>query len=723
MAKNKQQISDLLGKLKSDFPQLAIGGEKVTERVEPEGEQQSLHVSNYDVKDLERIFSSLFQFLGSEWWNYLPVASFFDEHFHESSLIRICLKHYQFAEQKLHEKLMIQERQLAAMEGTAKSMLETISEVTREFHYLQGQNPGLGAAFQALQNSLTSLLSQSSTSPQSRSTAGEVVSSISTASDSFHLQHSAGISVNRPLLSAESMNLFAPPPSQPVEIQAPPQSQPPLQPTNVLGGGGVSSSPSYQVAETQSVSSRESPAQVSQSPIERTSNSYSNQVFAPSFPSDPLPEDWRLPFAETMDEFMIGLIPHETQIQYRMSALALLKREIRAVLGVVAYDVGLFAIRCSLSEDPIKITVIVNPTQLAWWHTTLSEKLNLFIENPAELHRLISEPGDLISEELKIIMTHTLRNIICCHDKSQYKIACVMDSLEVEITANNRYELCTLMFLEEFSLLIGNNHLFKKSLLLIRSWWINEATAITGGGNDIKNCLNEYAIAFMVVGIFNQYAHLIHHPMIALCYFLRDYSQLDVYHQVISIQGITTFESPSTTGITDANNNQPKLIPPSNTHVINHEMMERYWKLFNLNDPLNIEPPSGVPKPQLDAMTRYEMLKISMYRACTRFERKGFDIIHPFLISNMSATSSSTTPAGASDALSNNRRVSLIQKAFVTGYQTLTEALKQIHAGQLTLNEFPRRFFSSTYLKVKGQWRHDAVNNAVPVPSAGDFSW
>lgn len=681
---------ELLTKLQADFPQITL--------------IQKLQLTEVmEANEIEKILAILLQAIGNEWWNYYPLATFFDEHFVQSQLSKICLRQFQFQEQQLQQKIAIQERHLTTIDGAAKSMYQVLSEISKDLPYLQNQNPGLVLGLQSIQKSVLSLLQLNAISPNSLSSAGEIGSSIS-ASGSPNAQGMTAPTVQKERSLSENQSILAL--NEPQQLnefyRQPPSPQ-------SLTGNSIASN----LSEVKKPLSENSPCQ------------YALQQPAPAIALEPLPEEWNLHFEEVIDEFMIGILPHESQIQYRMSALALLKREIRAVLGVVAYDLGLFAVRTFLTDDPIKITVIVNPTQLAWWHTTLSEKLKGLIENPNELHRLISEPGDLISEELKIIMTHNLRNILCCHDKSSYKITCNIDSLESEITANNRNELCFLTFLEEFSNMIGKNQLFKKSLLLIRSWWSFEATAISA--YEIKNYLNEYSIAIMVIGIFNQYSNYIDNPMIALLLFLRDYSQFDVYNQAITIQGIVNYETENNTATTG--NNQPKLISPQPHHLINNEILEKYWKMFNLNDPLNIEPPSGVPKPQLDFITRLEMLKISMYRACARFERKGFDIIHPFLIINMT---SSPTPSPAATAVvgsavpdkaSAARRVSLMQKAFVTGYQALTESLKQVKAGQITLNDFMKKSFSSTYMKVKGQRRHDSVNNTVPVPSTSDPSW
>jgi hypothetical protein len=422
------------------------------------------------------------------------------------------------------------------------------------------------------------------------------------------------------------------------------------------------------------------------------------------------PKEWHQSFGEEIDKLIDSLSCYSTQLHYRTSVLVLLKKQVRAVLGTISYDTGLFPIRCCLPEDPIKLTVILNQTQYAFWHSTLSERLKLLVDNSAEIHRLAEqqEPYD----EGKILVNHNVRNIHYIANTganagssgANFKILCAIDSLDVEITANNRHELCFLEFLEEFSLLIDRNHLFKKSLLLIRAWWYYETPNYGSGSIEIKQYLSEYAISVMVVSIFNRYHQQIHHPMIAFLLFLTEFSQFDGINSAITIQGVVPFENESS--------NQPKLIFPSVNHLISYEMMEKYWKLFNLNDPLNIEPPSGVPKPQLDVRARQEMMKTSMYRALLRFERFGFDVIHPFTNGNMTKEKLSS------------RRVSLITTAFTTALMNLTSLLQNSLLNPSQVNEIlPQGFFVVLHEKVAtSPWRPDALNNMVALPGT-DLNW
>jgi hypothetical protein len=181
-------------------------------------------------------------------------------------------------------------------------------------------------------------------------------------------------------------------------------------------------------------------------------------------------------------------------------------------------------------------------------------------------------------------VNHNVRNVSIINEGFTNKVVCAIDSLDVEISANNRTELCFLAFLEDLSNLIGKNHLLKRSMLFIRAWWYYETANYVK--TQIKHYLSDFSLCMMIVSVFNRYSEAITTPFLALLFFLREFSSYDGRLQVISLQGLLSFQSETS--------NQPFLRLPQPSHLISLEMMEKYWKLFNLNDPLNAETPSGL---------------------------------------------------------------------------------------------------------------------------------
>ncbi|KAI3699086.1 hypothetical protein L2E82_43112 [Cichorium intybus] len=78
-------------------------------------------------------------------------------------------------------------------------------------------------------------------------------------------------------------------------------------------------------------------------------------------------------------------------------------------------------------------------------------------------------------------------------------IKCVVDNIAVNIAFNKFGGLCNLCFLEEADILINQNGLFKRSIILIKAWCYYESSL---GGHD---SISAYALGILVVYIFHLY--------------------------------------------------------------------------------------------------------------------------------------------------------------------------------------------------------------------------
>jgi hypothetical protein len=406
---------------------------------------------------------------------------------------------------------------------------------------------------------------------------------------------------------------------------------------------------------------------------------------------------------QEIDALLMSIQPHETQIQYRQSAISLLKRQIRLALGTVSFEIGLYQLRCFLPADPIKLTVIVSQPQIPLWHTTLAERLKQAAESGVDLIGRSNDVYTMVDmvDENQMILPHNIRNISFINENnSSYKVVCALDSLDVEISVNNRYELCTLTFIEELDEIIKQDHLLKRSILLIRSWWFYETANYVK--TQVKHYLNDFSLCIMIINVFNRYYMHITSPLLALLYFLKEYSTYDGRTSVITIQGIIPFSNETS--------NMPVLPKVQSNHLIKIEMMEKYWQLFNVQDPLNTEPPSGVARPPPNPQMRQQMLFSSMTKALSRFERYGFNIMHPFTMGNLIAEKLSS------------RRLGLLSKVFSIGYTALTTALKQIKENPTYSRDIVKSYLPTILSRFGSQWRPDAVGNTVLLPNRQEFS-
>ena len=89
---------------------------------------------------------------------------------------------------------------------------------------------------------------------------------------------------------------------------------------------------------------------------------------------------------------------------------------------------------------------------------------------------------ELLDPEYRPMVRHALLSgANVTNDQMNYQVNCSLDAqLRVEIVVNVRTDLCMLAFVEEFSGLVGQDNLFKRSLLLIRAWWVYETASYVG---------------------------------------------------------------------------------------------------------------------------------------------------------------------------------------------------------------------------------------------------
>eukprot|EP01032_Pedospumella_encystans_P009100 gene9100-10743_t len=147
---------------------------------------------------------------------------------------------------------------------------------------------------------------------------------------------------------------------------------------------------------------------------------------------------------------------------------------------------------------------------------------------------------DEIADKEEGISTHydmTIRNVEFVNART--KLAhCLVNNISVDVTVNQIGSLLTLTFLEEADRLVGMDHLFKNSLLLIKNWCYHESSyycgmSIIGAKNGM---LSSYAISVMVLHIFNKYSNLTH-PFSVLRSFLYTYTSFPWDTHVLTIDG------------------------------------------------------------------------------------------------------------------------------------------------------------------------------------------
>ncbi|KAJ4950681.1 hypothetical protein NE237_027513 [Protea cynaroides] len=118
-------------------------------------------------------------------------------------------------------------------------------------------------------------------------------------------------------------------------------------------------------------------------------------------------------------------------------------------------------------------------------------------------------------------------------------IKCLVENIVVDISFNQLGGLCTLCFLEEVDHLINQNHLFKRSVILIKAWCYYESR-ILGAHHGL---ISTYALETLVLYIFHVFNNNFSGPLEVLYRFLEFFSNFDWDNFCVSLWGPVAISS------------------------------------------------------------------------------------------------------------------------------------------------------------------------------------
>lgn len=118
-------------------------------------------------------------------------------------------------------------------------------------------------------------------------------------------------------------------------------------------------------------------------------------------------------------------------------------------------------------------------------------------------------------------------------------VKCLVENIVVDISFNQLGGLCTLCFLEKVDGLIGKDHLFKRSIILVKAWCYYESR-ILGAHHGL---ISTYALETLVLYIFHHFHTSLHGPLEVLYRFLDYFSKFDWDNYCLSLQGPVSISS------------------------------------------------------------------------------------------------------------------------------------------------------------------------------------
>ncbi|XP_060176107.1 uncharacterized protein LOC132606553 [Lycium barbarum] len=215
---------------------------------------------------------------------------------------------------------------------------------------------------------------------------------------------------------------------------------------------------------------------------------------------------------EAINEVVNCVHPTLDTEEKRKDVIDYVQRLIKCSLGCQVFSYGSVPLKTYLPDGDIDLTVFGSPI--------IEETL------AREVLAVLQE------EELKENTEYDVKDPQFI-DAEVKLVKCIVQNTVIDISCNQLGGLCTLCFLEQVDRLVGKNHLFKRSIILIKAWCYYESRVL-GAHHGL---ISTYALETLVLYIFQLFHSSLDGPLAVLYSFLDYYSKFDWDNYCISLNG------------------------------------------------------------------------------------------------------------------------------------------------------------------------------------------
>ncbi|XVF00370.1 hypothetical protein REPUB_Repub03eG0279700 [Reevesia pubescens] len=269
--------------------------------------------------------------------------------------------------------------------------------------------------------------------------------------------------------------------------------------------------------ESLSPSSSTSSASPTPHPSSPSSLSFSSCSFSSSNPH-PLSIDTELwLMAEQRTQEILCIIqPALVSEEKRKRIIGYFQRLIKGYYGIEVFPFGSVPLKTFLPDGDIDLTALS--------HQNIEENLAKYV---CSILRDDQQDSEFLVQDVQYI-------------RAQVKIVkCTVNNIPVDISFNQVAGISALCFLEKVDQLVGKDHLFKRSIILIKAWCYYESR-ILGAHHGL---ISTYALETLILYIINIFHSSLCGPLAVLYKFLDYYSTFDWENYCISITGPVSISS------------------------------------------------------------------------------------------------------------------------------------------------------------------------------------
>eukprot|EP00250_Pteridium_aquilinum_P008497 c17993_g1_i1 orf=290-3292(-) len=218
--------------------------------------------------------------------------------------------------------------------------------------------------------------------------------------------------------------------------------------------------------------------------------------------------------AEQQTAILLGQIqPSKQSEESRRAVIDYVQQLIERELNCKVFSFGSVPLKTYLPDGDIDLTAISQ-------HHDINEAWARDVCTVLEREERIHNPEFHVKE-------------VKCISAEVSVVKCLVENIIIDITFNQLGGLSTLCFLEEVDTLIGRDHLFKRSIILVKAWCFYESR-ILGAHHGL---LSTYALEVLVLYIFHVFHRSLRGPLEVLFRFLQFFSKFDWEQHCLSLWG------------------------------------------------------------------------------------------------------------------------------------------------------------------------------------------
>jgi hypothetical protein len=215
---------------------------------------------------------------------------------------------------------------------------------------------------------------------------------------------------------------------------------------------------------------------------------------------------------EAVGDVICCIHPTLDSEEKRKDVIDYIQRLIRGSLGCEVFPYGSVPLKTYLPDGDIDLTALSSPN----FEESLARDVLAVLKEEEYNQNAEFELRDtqFIDAEVKLVK-------------------CLVQNIVIDISFNQLGGLCTLCFLEQVDRLVGKNHLFKRSIILIKAWCYYESR-ILGAHHGL---ISTYALETLVLYIFHLFNSSLEGPLSVFYMFLDYFSKFDWDNYCISLNG------------------------------------------------------------------------------------------------------------------------------------------------------------------------------------------